>query len=76
MNVLVFYDSEIKAWLVNERIESTEEHIKNGYPELKENWQAGTLKIEVIDVPYEDVFKADLHEVRAGWVVKKRLNAG
>ncbi|MBT9171149.1 MAG: hypothetical protein DDT18_01517 [Actinobacteria bacterium] len=71
MNILVFYDTEIKAWLVNEPLESTGEFIKNGYPELMESWKAGTLKAEVINVPDEDIFKADCYHIVEGKVTKK-----
>ncbi|MBT9175457.1 MAG: hypothetical protein DDT22_01136 [candidate division WS2 bacterium] len=71
MNILILYDTEIRAWLVNEPLESVEEFIKNGYPELMESWEAGTLKAEVIDVPDEDMFKVDSYRVIEGKVTKK-----
>lgn len=70
MKVLVFYDTEIKTWLTNEKIESTEEFIKNGYPHLMDAWLEGTLKAEVIDVPEEYAFSSDKHKVVGGTVVR------
>ncbi|MBT9169564.1 MAG: hypothetical protein DDT19_02925 [Syntrophomonadaceae bacterium] len=71
MNILVLYDTEIKTWLVGESLESVEEFIKNGYPELMESWKAGTLRAEVIDVPDEDIFKADCYHIVEGKITKK-----
>lgn len=74
MNILVLTDSGgIKAWLVGEPLESAEAHIKNGYPDLLEGYQVGTVKAEVIDVPEEDAFKSDLYEVNQGQIVRKTL---
>ena len=63
MNILIIYDTKIQAWLIGESLESAEGHIRNGYPELLESWQAGTLKAEVIEVPDEDAFRVDLYEI-------------
>lgn len=71
--VLVLYDdTEIKAWLVGETIESAEAHIRNGYPDLIETWQAGTLKAEVIEVPDEDAFSSYMYEVKDGVILRKK----
>lgn len=61
MKILVIYDNEIRAWLVGEPLESAEGHIKNGYPELLDAWQAKTLNAEVIDVPEQDAFNFMVH---------------
>lgn len=71
MNVLILYDTSIKAWLVNEPLENAEAHIQNGYPDLLEGYQAGTVKAEVIDISDEDSFKADLYEIVDGQVTRK-----
>lgn len=72
MNILILYDNTgIKAWLVGESLESAEIHIKNGYPELLEGYQAGTVKAEVIDIPEEDAFRSELYEINQGKIVRK-----
>jgi hypothetical protein len=71
MKVLVLYDTEIKAWLVNEPLENVEEHIRNGYPELLGDYQAGIIKAEVIEVPYNELYRDDLYEVSNGMITRK-----
>lgn len=67
MKVLVLYTSEgIKAWLVNETFENVPEHIKNGYPELLPAFESKELKAEIIEVPEEDVFRADIYTIKTG----------
>ncbi|MBT9175246.1 MAG: hypothetical protein DDT22_00920 [candidate division WS2 bacterium] len=72
IKVLVLYDTEIRAWLVDESLEKVEKFIENGYPQLMESWKAGTLKAEVIEVPDEDTFKVDGYYVVEGKVTKKQ----
>lgn len=58
MEILVLHgNKEIKAWLVNEPLESVHLHIENGYPQLQAGYAAGTIKAQVIDVPDEDAFR-------------------
>ncbi len=71
MNVLVLYDTSIKAWLVNESSENVEAHITNGYPELLADYQAKIIKAEVISVYNEDAFKSDLYEIIDGQITRK-----
>lgn len=66
MNILVLYDTEIKAWLVGEPLEAAPLHIQNGYPELLDAWQAETVMAEVIDVPDEKAFSPELYAVVGG----------
>lgn len=67
MTILVLHDSlEIKAWLVNEPLESAAEHIANGYPELQPEWQAETLTATLLEVTTENEYRADLYQVIDG----------
>ncbi len=71
MKVLVLFNTEIKAWLVNEPLELVEEFIRNGYPDLQAGYADGTIKAQVIDIPDEDAFRADLYEVVGDLIVRK-----
>jgi hypothetical protein len=72
MDVLIIKnDSTILAWLVGESLESTGAHIANGYPELSDEWQAGTITAQEITVDEADAYRPDLFEVVAGIVQRK-----
>jgi hypothetical protein len=72
MNALILHDdTAIFAWLVGESLESADAHIANGYPELSDEWQAGTITAQEITVDEADAYRPDLFEVVAGIVQRK-----
>lgn len=72
MNILVLHDSsEIQGWLINEPLESAEEHLRNGYQGLLAGWRDKIIKASVIDVPDEEVHRPDLYQVSNDAVVRK-----
>ncbi len=73
MEILVLYDTDIKAWLVGESIESVELHIQNGYPELLEGYKSGIVKAKLIKVPDEDAFRPDLYFANGEEITRKEV---
>jgi len=71
MEILVIYDDQIQAWLVNEPIDDAEQFIANGYPHLLDEWTNNMLTAAVIDVPEADTFRADLYEIVNNQCVRK-----
>ena len=72
MNILVLHDSNaIQGWLINEPYESAEGHVTNGYPDLLQGWQNGTVYAKIVTVPDEEVYRPDLYEVSGDSIVRK-----
>ncbi len=73
MQILVIHDgTQIKAWLAGESTAHADAHVRNGYPHLLADWEAGKLAAADIDVPEEERFRPDLYEVASGQVVRKQ----
>ena len=77
MNILIIHtDTKIIGWLAGEPIESAPDHIPHyldyidadGNPA---NYDPATVQAQIIDVPEEDKFRADLYEVVNGEIVRK-----
>lgn len=61
--LVLFTDTTIQAWLVNENLEIVPLMIQNGYPELQEGWDNGTVHAVVIQVPNQNLFSSDFFYV-------------